>query len=433
MGGLICGWIIHSKDGSPDEGRPASGAGAGEGALCRRSCRDCRCQDQGTGESGRRARAGELWRIAGRRRRGAAQKGAAPVHDVAPNNTVFDWALGDKTAIDNAFARARHVTKMNIVNNRLIPNAIEPRAAIGSYDAASDHFTLYTTSQNPHVARLVISAFVGIAPENKLRVVAPDVGGGFGSKIFIYAEEVVCLWASKRIGGRPVQMDGRAHQILPGGRAWARPRHRSRNGDGRERQDSRAESEDHRQYGRLSLDVRQLRPDLSLCDASIGPVQHPGDLCRGRCRLHQHRSRRCLPRGWPAGGDLCRRAPCRDCGARDEDRSGGVSAAQFHYQLSPSDTGHHDLRCRGLSCLAGKGSRTCRLQGFPGAQGRGSEERQAARHRLVDLHRGLRHRAFRRYRLARSRCRLVGVGGSAGQSGWYGGSAHGLAQPWAGP
>jgi carbon-monoxide dehydrogenase large subunit len=94
---------------------------------------------------------------------------------------------------------------MNIVNNRLIPNAIEPRAAIGSYDSAGDHYTLYTTSQNPHLARLVISAFVGIAPENRLRVVAPDVGGGFGSKIFIYAEEVVCLWASKRIGGRPVK------------------------------------------------------------------------------------------------------------------------------------------------------------------------------------------------------------------------------------
>ena len=82
---------------------------------------------------------------------------------------------------------------------------MEPRAAIGSYDSGEDHYTLYTTSQNPHVARLVISAFVGLAPEHKLRVVAPDVGGGFGSKIFIYAEEVVCLWASKRAGGVPVK------------------------------------------------------------------------------------------------------------------------------------------------------------------------------------------------------------------------------------
>ncbi len=82
---------------------------------------------------------------------------------------------------------------------------METRAAIGSYDTGYEHYTLYTTSQNPHVARLVISAFHGLAPEHKLRVIAPDVGGGFGSKIFIYAEEVICVWASKRIGGRPVK------------------------------------------------------------------------------------------------------------------------------------------------------------------------------------------------------------------------------------
>ncbi len=79
---------------------------------------------------------------------------------------------------------------------------MEPRAAVGDYDAGEGIFTLYTTSQKPHVARLVLSAFIGIAPENKLRVVAPDVGGGFGSKIFIYAEETVCVWAAKKVAGR---------------------------------------------------------------------------------------------------------------------------------------------------------------------------------------------------------------------------------------
>ena len=97
-----------------------------------------------------------------------------------------------------------HVTKLELANNRLIPNAIEPRAAIGEYDRGSGGYTLYTTSQNPHVARLVLSAFIGIAPENKLRVIAPDVGGAFGSKIFIYAEEVVCVWAARKVG-RPVK------------------------------------------------------------------------------------------------------------------------------------------------------------------------------------------------------------------------------------
>ena len=96
------------------------------------------------------------------------------------------------------------MTKLDIVNNRLVPNPMEPRAAVGDYDRGEGAFTLYTTSQNPHVARLVLSAFIGIAPENKLRVIAPDVGGGFGSKIFIYAEETVCVWAAKKVG-RPVK------------------------------------------------------------------------------------------------------------------------------------------------------------------------------------------------------------------------------------
>src|SRR5262252_86841 len=112
--------------------------------------------------------------------------------------------VGDAVAVDAAVAAAKHVTKLDLINNRLVPNAIEPRAAIGEYDAGTDSLTLWNTTQNPHVARLVMSAFVGIAPEHKLRVIAPDVGGGFGSKIFIYPEEVVCLWAARKVG-RPVK------------------------------------------------------------------------------------------------------------------------------------------------------------------------------------------------------------------------------------
>ncbi len=134
-------------------------------------------------------------------------RGANPVHEEAANNVCFEWELGEKEPTDDAFGKADHVTKLDITNNRLIPNAMEPRAAIGEYNQAEDHYTLYTTSQNPHVARLVISAFVGLAPEHKLRVIAPDVGGGFGSKIFIYAEEVVCLWAAKKVG-KPVKWTG---------------------------------------------------------------------------------------------------------------------------------------------------------------------------------------------------------------------------------
>ena len=130
----------------------------------------------------------------------ALEAGAPQIHPEAEGNLIYDWEIGDEGATNAAFEKAAHVTRMEIHNNRLVPNAMEPRAALAGYDAAEEHYTLYTTSQNPHVARLVMSAFYNVAPENKLRVIAPDVGGGFGSKIYIYPEEIVCLWASKRTG-----------------------------------------------------------------------------------------------------------------------------------------------------------------------------------------------------------------------------------------
>ena len=134
----------------------------------------------------------------------AAGKGAPQIHDIAPHNTIYNWHLGDHDATAAAFKAAKHVTKLEFVNNRLVPNAMEPRAALAEYDSGNESLTLWNATQNPHVARLVISAFVGMAPENKLRVIAPDVGGGFGSKIFIYPEEVVCLWAARKFN-RPVK------------------------------------------------------------------------------------------------------------------------------------------------------------------------------------------------------------------------------------
>ncbi len=134
----------------------------------------------------------------------ALEKNAPQVHGDAPGNLCYDWEIGDKAATDAAFKKAHHVTKLELVNNRVIPNAIEPRSAIGDYNPGSDEITLYTTSQNPHVARLVISAFIQLTPEHKLRVVAPDIGGGFGSKIFIYSEETVSAWAARELK-RPVK------------------------------------------------------------------------------------------------------------------------------------------------------------------------------------------------------------------------------------
>ncbi|MBT6986837.1 MAG: xanthine dehydrogenase family protein molybdopterin-binding subunit, partial [Rhodospirillaceae bacterium] len=130
--------------------------------------------------------------------------GAPQLHEECPNNVALDWELGDKAAVDAAFAAAHKTAKVELINNRMVTNAMEPRAAVGEYNSGTDEITLYVTSQNPHVHRLVMSAFMNIAPEHKFRVVAPDVGGGFGSKIFTYNEEAICAWAAKKIN-RPVK------------------------------------------------------------------------------------------------------------------------------------------------------------------------------------------------------------------------------------
>jgi carbon-monoxide dehydrogenase large subunit len=203
LGGLICGWMIHSKDGSPMKAgaHPALAQGKVRyvGDHVAVVIADTLAQARDAAEK-IVVDYGVLPAVADP----AKAVGAATVHDAAPDNTVFNWRLGDKAATDAAFAKAAHVTKLDLVNNRLIPNPMEPRAAVGDYDSGTDTITLFTTSQNPHVARLVLSAFIGLAPENKFRVIAPDVGGGFGSKIFIYAEETVCAWAARKID-RPVK------------------------------------------------------------------------------------------------------------------------------------------------------------------------------------------------------------------------------------
>lgn len=134
----------------------------------------------------------------------ARARTARPLHQDASDNRCFTWALGDEAGVERAFNKAAHITTLTLRNNRLIPNAIEPRAANATFDLGDEKLTLYTTSQNPHMARRVISETVNLAPEHKLRVVSPDVGGGFGSKIFIYPEECVCLWSAKQLG-RPVK------------------------------------------------------------------------------------------------------------------------------------------------------------------------------------------------------------------------------------
>ena len=134
----------------------------------------------------------------------ASASGAATIHADAPGNVAFKWALGDAAATDAAFKNAAVTVKKRIVNQRLVANAMEPRACVARFDPATGELTLWVTSQNPHVHRLLMCAFVLGIPEHKVRVIAPDVGGGFGSKIFLYNEEVVCSWASRQLQ-RPIR------------------------------------------------------------------------------------------------------------------------------------------------------------------------------------------------------------------------------------
>jgi carbon-monoxide dehydrogenase large subunit len=134
----------------------------------------------------------------------AAAKGSAQVHEVAPDNVAFRWQIGDGAATDAAFKSAAVTVKKRIVNQRLVANPMEPRACVARYDDSTGDWTLWVTSQNPHVHRLLMTAFVLGIPEHKVRVIAPDVGGGFGSKIFLYNEETVCTWATKQIK-RPIR------------------------------------------------------------------------------------------------------------------------------------------------------------------------------------------------------------------------------------
>jgi carbon-monoxide dehydrogenase large subunit len=205
IGGLICGWMITSKDGTPMK------AGAHPALATDRVRYVGDHVAVVIAETQAQARdAAELVQIdyedlpVVTDPAKAQAAGAPQLHAEAARNTIYQWEIGKKAETEAAFANAAHIVKLSLTNNRLIPNAMEPRAAIGEYDDGSGGYTLYVTSQNPHVARLVLSAFIGIAPEHKLRVVAPDVGGGFGSKIFIYAEEVVCTWAARKVK-RPVK------------------------------------------------------------------------------------------------------------------------------------------------------------------------------------------------------------------------------------
>ena len=205
VGGLPCGWLITDKHGKPMVEPPhpvlAQGKVRHVGDPVAVVIAETRDQAKDAAEL---IEVGYGVLPAAVEATDAIKPGAAQLFDEAPANTCYEWEIGDKPATDAAFAKAKLVAKLDLINNRLVANPMEPRAAIGEYDNGTGDYTLYTTSQNPHVIRLLMGAFVLHLPEHKLRVVAPDVGGGFGSKIYHYAEEAIVTWASAKVK-RPVK------------------------------------------------------------------------------------------------------------------------------------------------------------------------------------------------------------------------------------
>ncbi|MBN8189484.1 xanthine dehydrogenase family protein molybdopterin-binding subunit [Salipiger thiooxidans] len=206
IGGLPCGWQVTDKHGEPmkEPGHPVLAQG-----KVRHVGDPFAAVVADSLEEARNAAEAIVYDIeelpAVVDMRAALAEGATKVHDDLSDNLCYDWQLGsDQAAIDEAFSNAAHVTTLELINNRLVANPMEPRVALGEYNRANDESTLYTTSQNPHVIRLLMGAFVLGIPEHKLRVVAPDVGGGFGTKIFHYAEEAFVTFASRQIN-RPVK------------------------------------------------------------------------------------------------------------------------------------------------------------------------------------------------------------------------------------
>ena len=198
MGGLPCGWLINNPDGTPMNEPPHPVLALGKvrhvGDQLAMVIADTLEQAKNAAEA---VQVDYEVLPAVTDVRDAAT--GPQLHDAAPNNKCYKWVLGDKGNVDAAFANAHHVTKLDLINNRLVPNAMEPRVAIGNYSRATEEYVLYVSNQNPHVERLLMTAFVLGLPEHKVRVIAPDVGGGFGSKIYLYAEDVALTWAAKEV------------------------------------------------------------------------------------------------------------------------------------------------------------------------------------------------------------------------------------------
>ena len=293
--------------------------------------------------------------------------------------------------------RAGHVTKLDLVNNRLVPNPIEPRVAIGSYNRANDEYTLYVANQNPHVERLLMTAFVLGLPEHKV-VIAPDVGGGFGSKIFLYAEDVALTWAAKQLN-RSIKWTGERSECLPVRRPWPRPREPRGDGDGQGRQVPALRVHTDANLGAYLSTFSTAVPTILYATLLAGQYTTPQIYVEVDAWFTNTAPVDAYGgAGRPEATYLLEPGLALRLG--DESRPGRDPQAQLHHRV-PYQTPAHCSTTRATSTPPWtrrrnwprwQASRSARRRARPG---------QAAGHRLFQLHRGLRHRAIQHRGCAR--------------------------------
>ena len=313
----------------------------------------------------------------------ALEPGAPQLWPDAPGNLALDWESGDREAVDRLLAGAARVTVVDLVNNRVVPNAMEPRGCLGEFDGASGRYTLRTGGQGVHSMQGVLAEMMGLEPQ-RIRVIQADVGGGFGMKIWVYPEYPVCLLAA-RLTGRPVK--------------WVSDRSEGFVSD--------THGRDHVTRVQIALDAEgrmlalraSITANLGAYLSQFGPFiptdagakmyngvyAVPGGARRVPGRLHQHRPGRRLPRRRAAGSRLRGRARGRRGGPRPRPGPGRVPAAQLHPPGADAvpDRDGHDLRQRRVRAPDGRCPRPGGGGRLPAAAGGGARQGEAAGPRIA--------------------------------------------------
>ena len=318
--------------GHPEQRQHAPDPRHGQRQVDRRGRRGGRRRDRGAGRTTRSRRS--------RSTRSRCRPSSTPRRRPSParrsstrtprTTSCSSGRVGDKAGTDAAIDGAEVVVRQRIVNQRLIPNPMETRGDIGWYNPGTDEYTIWMSSQTPHIQRLLLAAFVTGIPEHKIRCISPDVGGAFGTKIFCYADMALTMFASKA-HRRPAGQVGRGPaRELPEHDPRPRPHHLPRDRRQARRRGHRPAGQDARQPRRPPLDDRPGHPDDALRPRPVGLLQDPERLRRGDRRLHEHHVRRRLPRRRPARGDLRHRAGDGPVRRRDRDGPRRGPAPELH-------------------------------------------------------------------------------------------------------